>query len=87
MRRIVQKTRVSKKKKILEEDRKVRYLRGLVDSAVLKIMNNPMRRDEALELVTRIRLEAAEIFPDKISTFDLIYGNRFKRVIDEYCRE
>ncbi len=79
--------RMSRKNKIQEEDQKVKYLRGLVDNAVLKIMNNPMSRDRALGLVADIRSKSAELFPDKLSTFDLIYGNRFKRVIDEYCLE
>ncbi|HNV70488.1 MAG TPA: hypothetical protein PKO06_12380 [Candidatus Ozemobacteraceae bacterium] len=70
-----------------EEDAKVRYLQGLVDSAVLKIMNSRLTRNQALQVVLEVRAVAAELFPNDMETFDLIYMGRFKRTIDEHCRE
>jgi len=69
---------------IEEEDRRVMYLQGMVDTAILKIMNVKMTRQEALNLVLKVRELACELFPDSVATFDLIYMNRFKRVIDEF---
>ncbi len=43
-----------------------------------------MTRQEALNLVLKVREVACELFPDAVTTFDLIYMSRFKRVIDEY---
>lgn len=68
-----------------EEDRRVLYLQGLVDSAILKIMNSRLRRSQALELVNRVRSLAGELFPDALATFDLIYMGRFERAIKEYA--
>lgn len=67
-----------------DEDRKVACLRGAVDSAILKIMNSRMTRQQALDLVLQVRSLACELFPNSASTFDLIYLSRFRRVIDEY---
>lgn len=68
-----------------EEDRRVMYLQGMVDTAVLKIMNARMTRQESLNLVLKIRALAGELFPDAMETFNLIYLNRFKRIIDEFA--
>lgn len=70
---------------VQDEDRKVLYLQGIVDTSVLKIMNARITRQEALNLVLRVRGLACELFPDSMATFDLIYMSRFKRVIDEFA--
>jgi hypothetical protein len=75
------------KRLVQEEDRRVLYLQGMVDSAVLRIQNARISRHEALNLVLRVRGLAAELFPDAMDTFDLIYMNRFKRIIDEFIPE
>ncbi|MBF0544445.1 MAG: hypothetical protein HQM08_08425 [Candidatus Riflebacteria bacterium] len=75
------------KKLVKEEDRKVVFLQGIVDTAILKIMNSKMSRSEALNLVLKVRAVACELFPESVQTFDLVFMNRFKRVIDEYIPE
>lgn len=70
-----------------EENQKVLFLQGIVDTAILKIMNSRLRRQEALDLVLKVRGIACELFPDSVATFDLIYMSRFKRVIDEYTQD
>jgi len=70
-----------------EEDQRVLYLQGIVDTAVLKIMNAKMTRTDALNLVLKVRALATELFPDDMNTFDLIYMNRFKRMIDQHIPE
>jgi hypothetical protein len=76
-----------KNRLIEEEERRVLYLQGIVDTAILKIMNAKLSRQEALNLVLKVRGVAAELFPDSMETFDLIYMSRFKRAIDEYTVE
>lgn len=68
------------------EDEMVREIASLVDSAVLMIMNVPMKRDEALEVVGRVRAKALDIMPDRRHVFDLVYMPRFRRVIDTFVR-
>ena len=75
------------KKLLQEEDKKVVFLQGIVDTAILKIMNSKMPRSEALNLVLKVRALACELFPDSVQTFDLVYMSRFKRVIDENVSE
>lgn len=66
------------------EDLKAREVVGIVDSAILRIMNQRMTRDEALELVSEVRRRVLEIFPGSGQTFDLIYLGRFERTIREH---
>ncbi len=61
------------------------YLQGIVDTAVLKIMNVRLTRQQALDLVLHVRNLACERFPDAVTTCDLIYMSPFRRVIDEYA--
>ena len=70
---------------ISDECNRVSVLQGIVDTAVLKVMNSKMHRSQALNLVLKVREVACELFPDDAKTFDLIYMGRFKRVIDEFA--
>jgi hypothetical protein len=42
-----------------------------------------MPLDEALELVAATRVFALNLFPDKGSTYDLIYQSKFERLLAE----
>ncbi len=66
------------------EEQKAREVVGIVDSAILCIMNKPMTREEALDLVADVRKRVLEIFPGSARTFDLIYLGRFDRAIREF---
>lgn len=66
------------------EDEIVREIASLVDSAVLHLMNVPMERDEALEVVGRCRARVLDLMPDRRHVFDLVYLPRFRRVIDTF---
>lgn len=66
------------------EDEIVREIASLVDSAVLHLMNVPMQRDEALQVVGRCRARALDLMPDRRHVFDLVYMPRFRRVIDTF---
>jgi hypothetical protein len=70
-------------KEVKEENRKIRYLRFLVDFSVLSIQQDDLLLQEALQLVEDIKKAACNLFPGKEETFELIYRPRFNRVIQE----
>ena len=66
-----------------EENRKVRYLRLLVDLSILSIQQDDLFIEEALERVEDVKRAACSFFPGKEEAFELIYRPRFKRIIEE----
>jgi len=68
---------------IKEEDRKIRYLRRLVDFAMALIAQSPMSQEEAQVIVSGVRRHALLLFPGKEATFELLYTPRFRRLIAE----
>lgn len=70
-------------KEIREENRKIRYLRFLVDFSILSIQQEDLHLEEALERVEEVKRAACSLFPGKEETFELIYRPRFHRVIQE----
>ncbi len=68
---------------IKEENRKIRYLRFLVDFSILSIQQDDLVLEEAQELVEDVKRAACGLFPGKEGTFELIYRPRFNRVIQE----
>jgi len=68
---------------IREENRKIRYLRLLVDFSVLSIQQGDVSLGEALKVVEDVKRVACAFFPGKEETFELIYRPRFNRVIQE----
>jgi len=71
---------------IKKENRKLRYLRFLVDFSVLSIQQDDLLPEEAQELVEDVKRAACSLFPGKEETFELIYRPRFNRVIEERYR-
>jgi hypothetical protein len=74
---------VMDEKEIKEENRKIRYLRFLVDFSILSIQQDELFLEEALELVEDVKRAACALFPGKEETFELIYRPRFNLVIQE----
>jgi hypothetical protein len=71
---------------IKEENRKIRYLRFLVDFSILSIQQDDLILEEAQMLVEDVKRAACSLFPGKEETFELIYRPRFNRVIEERYR-
>lgn len=69
-----------------DENRKIRYLRLLVDLSILSIQQDDLFIEEALERVEDVKRAACSLFPGKEEAFELIYRPRFKRVIEERFR-
>jgi len=70
-------------REVSEENRKLRYLRFLVDFSILSIQQDDLLPEEALELVENVKRAACGLFPGKEETFELIYRPRFNRTIQE----
>ena len=66
---------------ITEENRRVRYLRYLVDFSILSIQEEDLSFEEAMRVVEDVRRAACGLFPGKEDVFDLIYRPRFNRAI------
>lgn len=70
-------------REVAEENRKIRYLRFLVDFSVLSIQQDDLSLEEAEKLVENVKRAACALFPGKEETFELIYRPRFNRIIEE----
>ena len=70
-------------KEIREENRKIRFLRFLVDFSLRSIQQDDLLLEEALKVVEDVRRAVCNLFPGKEETFELIYRPRFNRVIQE----
>jgi len=69
---------------VAEENKRLRYLRMVVDITCNVLMQGRLERDEAESLVAAARRRALELFPDKESTYELILAPRFARLMGEF---
>jgi hypothetical protein len=65
------------------ENRKLRMLKGAVDTARALILQADLTIDEALDIVNATKRRALTLFPDKGETYDLIYAPRLFRALEE----
>lgn len=68
---------------LLQEEKKLRRLRFVVDLAQAVLMQSDLTLREAFDLVRDTKKAALILFPDKEQVFDLVYGPRFRRIISE----
>jgi len=68
---------------IREENRNLRFLRFLVDLALMEIRAGSFTLGEAEKVVENVRSQALQLFPGKETAFDWIYRPRFRRAITE----
>ena len=68
---------------VREENRRVRYLRFLVDLSLVSIQQEELSLDDAEKVVEDVKQAGCNLFPGKEATFELIYRPRFQRVIQE----
>jgi len=73
----------TEKREVREENRRIRYLRFLVDFSILSIQQDDLSLEQAQKLVEDVKKAACNLFPGKEETFELIYRPRFNRVIEE----
>ena len=68
---------------ISEENRKIRFLRILVDFSMQLILQGNLSLEEARKVVEGVKAHACRLFPGKEETFELIYRPRFRRILAE----
>jgi hypothetical protein len=69
--------------KLLEEEKKLRRLRFIVDFALEYLRSQNISHDEAIAVVEGVKKHALKLFPGKDEAFDIIYIPRFKRLLNE----
>ena len=69
------------------EDRKLRTLQTLVDTAGRRIVSGKLSKAEAEILAAEVRQSASRIIPDQMKLYDQIYGARFRHWIKSFCRD
>ncbi len=76
--------RLPTEQELKEEDRKIRHLRRMVDFTVMLIIGSPeMTAEEASRHVAALREFALKLFPGKEHVFDMVYGPRLRRVLND----
>ena len=65
----------------VEEDKKMRRLRVIVDLTAGVLAVERLTIDEALDLVNATKHAVLRLFPGKEETYDMIYARRFARIM------
>ena len=73
----------ARRQAIKEENRRLRYLRFMVDLALMEIRSGSFSLSQARQVVENLRNQALMLFPGKESAFDIIYRPRLQRAITE----
>ncbi len=68
---------------IQEENRRLRWVRIIVDLTAAVLQQEPMTLAEALALAHAAKQSVLRLFPDKEATYDLIYKPRFELIIKQ----
>jgi hypothetical protein len=71
----------------LEYDEKIEKLKKMVDQACEKIKRGELTLGEAKTQASLIGLKAKELIPDQMDKFDLIYGSRLRRLIEQFLEK
>ncbi|MFQ5866429.1 MAG: hypothetical protein ACE5IT_00345 [bacterium] len=66
-----------------EENRKIRYLKMMVNLGLAVLRQERLSRREAEQIVESIRCSALKMFPGKETTWEIVYAPRFRRTIEE----
>lgn len=76
-------TMTADKAALLAEEQKLRRLGRSMDIAAALLWRVNLTLEEAQDVVDHAKKTALQLFPDKETTFDLIYGSRFRRILIE----
>jgi hypothetical protein len=76
---------VATAEEIADEAKRARKVRQIVDISASLIMQGGLTRDEAERLVHIARDQVLALFPDGAETFEIVYTQRFQRLIDEFA--
>ncbi|MCX8118554.1 MAG: hypothetical protein N3G78_11550 [Desulfobacterota bacterium] len=71
---------------VREENRRLRFLRFLVDLTLRSIQEGDLSLEEAERRVEEVKNVCLRLFPGKEEAFELIYRPRFRRAIEATFR-
>ncbi len=71
------------KEALLDEEKRLRRLRIVVDLAQAVLMQSDLTLREAFDIMADTKKAALALFPDKGDVYDLIYAPRLKRIVRE----
>ena len=74
-------------KSLIEEERKLNYIKSIIDRACVRIVGGDLNSEEARKLASSVRARVAEIIPDMMDKYDMIYGSRFERLIQQFIEK
>jgi hypothetical protein len=69
---------------LFDEFLRMQQLKFLVDHAAFMLITKKLKQPQIDSLLDETRQKVLTIFPDKESTYDLIYNSRFKRLIEDF---
>ncbi len=69
----------------LNSEERVKRLKKIVDEACEKIKSGKLTPGEAKKEASLVRLRAESLIPEDMEKFDLIYGSRLKRLIQQFA--
>jgi len=69
---------------ILEEEKKIRFLKTIVDLTTAVLKGGQVSREEAVDIIRATKKRVLELFPEKEATYNLIYKPRFERLLQEF---
>lgn len=61
----------------------MRALRRTIDVGMMMVRRLVDNREQALHVLSQVRAQVIELFPDKGDVFDLVCAPRLRRAIDE----
>ena len=77
--------RVATVQELQEEERRIRYVRFIVDFTSSVIMQGTLSRRETDAMVSAARTKILEVFPGGEHTYELVYSRRFRRLLEEFA--
>jgi hypothetical protein len=70
----------------ISENEKIKSLRELVDRTAEEIRSGDLSEDKCRQLMAETRQKAAQIVPEDMDKYDLIYASRFERLIEQFVK-
>ena len=67
------------------EEQRLAAIRHFVDHACERIRAGELDAATARELAADVRFHVSLLIPDQMGTYDLIYGSRFARLIEQFA--
>lgn len=74
-------------RRYFDSEEGIKRLKKIVDEACEKIKSGKLTPGEAKKEAALVRLKAESLIPEDMEKFDLIYGSRLKRLIQQFVEK